>query len=228
MLMLMLMLTSVRPCLCAVVLQEALDVPCYPAWLAATGRSLLTIGRLLQASQPWLQYQMRLRRSGGSRGGSAGLTMVLALHASAFGWLHEQLEELQSHPTAAPAAQLPPGMLEELWQLADSLAPRFDHLLKLCDTGSMLGAVNPAAEAAVFAAHLQGCAEGWLPEGLQKLGAKVWAAWPQKYACNDDLCSNMGCLAEHSCGRSQCSGCQVSLGNDDQGGYNNKGFHQQQ
>jgi hypothetical protein len=61
----------------------------------------------------------------------------------------------------------------------------------------------------VYQAYLQACAEGWLPQALQHLGSKVWAAWPQKYAGNDDLCLNLDCLTEHSCGRLQCTGCKV-------------------
>jgi hypothetical protein len=63
----------------------------------------------------------------------------------------------------------------------------------------------------MFQAYAQACAEGWLPQALQQLGSKVWAAWPQKYACNDDLCLNLDCLIEQTCGRLQCTGCKVSL-----------------
>jgi hypothetical protein len=70
---------------------------------------------------------------------------------------------------------------------------------------------NPAAQAAAIEAYLQACAEGWLPQALQQLGAKMCAAWPQKYACNDDLCLNLDCLTEHSCARSQCNGCKVRV-----------------
>lgn len=61
-------------------------------------------------------------------------------------------------------------------------------------------------------AFVQGSAEGWLPEGMQQLGGAVWAAWPQKFACNDDRCLEMAGLAEQSSvssGRQRCSGCRV-------------------
>ena len=93
--------------------------------------------------------------------------------------------------------------------MADSLEPKFTMLLLVCDGAPLVAGTNPPVEAAVFSAFLQGRAEGWLHEGLQQLGAAVWAAWPQKYACNDPECLEMGCLSEHSCSRQSCSACKV-------------------
>jgi hypothetical protein len=110
-------------------------------------------------------------------------------------------------------------MLEDLTQAASGLAPKFLALLRLCQSGLRgSGGKKSSAEAAVFRGFLQGSAERWLHEGLQELGAKVWAAWPQKYACNDDACVEMRGLDEHSCvsgGRLRCSSCKVGGGNAD-------------
>jgi hypothetical protein len=40
-------------------MQEILNALCYPAWLAITGRALLTAGRLLQGAALWLQVSSR-------------------------------------------------------------------------------------------------------------------------------------------------------------------------
>lgn len=77
--------------------------------------------------------------------------------------------QLQENPTSSPAAAVPPDTLRDLTELTQSLAPKFDRLLKLCDSV----ALNPALEPTVFGAFLQGCAEGWLHEGLQKLGSGI-------------------------------------------------------
>jgi hypothetical protein len=160
---------------------------------------------MLQTAQPWLQQHLQLRSSGMS---SIGEVKCLCKVALAFDWMREQLGDLQEFPDVAAAAKVPPGLLQELKTLADPW-PRFEALGNICAAASQPGFVSPAAEAAVFQAHLQGCAEGWLPEGLQQLGAKVWAAWPQKYACNDDLCQDRSGLTEQSCGKLKCSGCKV-------------------
>ena len=188
-------------------LQEALASPCYSAWLAITGRALLAVGRLFETAPTWFQQCMQESRAGKC---PAGVVAVMSLHASAMGWVAEQLSELSQHPTSAPAARLPPGLLQEMVQLCGSIGPRFESLLETCDSAPLVVGGHLAAEAAVFRAFLQGCSEGWLREGLQKLGAAMWAAWPQKYACNDDQCLNMDCLSENSCGRQSCGGCKVS------------------
>lgn len=87
--------------------------------------------------------------------------------------------------------------------------------MELCASTPLLGGANPAKEAAVFRALLQGLSEGWLHQGLVQLGAAVWAAWPQKYACNDDMCLKLDCITESSCGRLHCTACKVSNGPDE-------------
>jgi hypothetical protein len=191
-------------------LQEALSAPCYTAWLAATGRALLTVGRLLPSATSWLQQCAQ------------GCTVETSMRdtitqldqpALAVAWLQQQLHDLQQHHTAAAAAGVPPGMLQELCELANTLMPHLNALSCLCGNAARDASApmegRPAAEATVFQAYLQACAEGWLPEGLQQLGAKVWAAWPQKYACNDDRCLNLSDLTEQSCARLKCTGCKV-------------------
>jgi hypothetical protein len=134
--------------------------------------------------------------------------------ALAMDWLCKQLDLLKQHPDAAAAVKLAPGQLDELCQVAETFAPKFRELLQLCN--SVLEVEIPAlAEIAVYAKIHQGSAEGWLHEGMQQLGSKVWAAWPQSYACNDDRCMEMGGLTEHCCissGRQRCGGCRVSGG----------------
>jgi hypothetical protein len=125
-------------------------------------------------------------------------------------WLQQQLQALQQHPTAAAAARVPATLLQELTHLSDSYKARVDALDGLCQAArNPFMPANPAADAAAFQGVLQACAEGWLPQALQQLGSKAWAAWPQKYGCNDDLCLKLDCLTEHSCARSQCNGCKV-------------------
>jgi hypothetical protein len=110
-------------------------------------------------------------------------------------------------------------MLEDLTQIASGLAPTFQGLSLLCQTalggsGEKKRGAERKSAAAVFRGFLKGSAERWLHEGLQELGAKVWAAWPQMYACNDDACVEIRGLDEHSClgisgGRLRCSSCKV-------------------
>jgi hypothetical protein len=78
----------------------------------------------------------------------------------------------------------------------------------VCNNANM--SVGPSQDASALRAFLQASAEGWLHEGLQQLGSKVWAAWPQKWACNDDRCLEMNGLDENSCSGMRCSGCRVS------------------
>lgn len=214
-------------------LLDALSAPCYPAWLAITGRALLTLGRLFQDSAPWLQSRLQETTSGRRWYASHfdDVMRALSQHAYAVDWLCMQLNDLKKHPDAPAALNLPPGMLEDLTQLASSLAPKFQALLLLCQTAldhmagpgpwPLVCGPDPegkSAEAAVFKGFLQGSAERWLHDGLQELGTKVWAAWPQKYACNDDACVEMRGLDEHSCvsgGRLRCSSCKVGGGNAD-------------
>jgi hypothetical protein len=162
----------------------------------------------LQTAQPWLQHNLQECRSSNATG---VLRYIKHLHKPtlAVTWLQQQLQDLQQFPDEAAAARVPSALLQELKTLADSLAPRFNIFGGLCLAATGAALLDPAKDAAVFQAFLQACAEGWLPEGLQQLGAKVSAAWPQKYACNDDLCLNMSCLTEHSCGRSKCTACKV-------------------
>jgi hypothetical protein len=98
--------------------------------------------------------------------------------------------------------------------LADDLSPKFFTLLLACNTANLsVGHPNSQdAQASALRAFLQAHAEGWLHEGLQQLGSKVWAAWPQKWACNDDRCLEMSGLDENSCSGMRCSGCRVSVG----------------
>jgi hypothetical protein len=178
---------------------------------------LLTAGRLLKLAPSWLQHCKHERTA---RSSSARDTILqLQKLPAAVAWLWQQLQDLQQHPTAAAAAaRVPPQLLQELSQLADTLAAKCDVLNQLCDAAvsesdaTGLPAGSLAAEVAVFESHLQACADGWLPEGLQQLGAKVWAAWLQKYACNDDLCLNLSGLTEQDCAKLKCSGCKVSGG----------------
>jgi hypothetical protein len=162
----------------------------------------LTAGRLLQTAQPWLQQHLQPE--------SAPVAMVDKLHKPvvAFTWLIRQLAALQQHPTAAAAAaSVPPKLLQELE--ASASRPRVAALSFLFNAAKDPLQASSAADTAVYDAVLQACAEGWLPQALQQLGSKVWAAWPQKYACNDDLCLNLDCLTEDSCGKSKCNGCKV-------------------
>jgi hypothetical protein len=129
------------------------------------------------------------------------------------GWLQQQLQDLQQHPTEAAAARVPPVLLHELLQLADTMQSKFDKLGRSCIPATTLMVSNPYTEAEVYSACQQGCAEGWLTEGLQQLGSKVWATWPQKYACNDDQCLNLGGLTEQACARHRCSGCKARVEN---------------
>jgi hypothetical protein len=96
-------------------LQEVLAAPFYPAWLAITGRALLTIGRVLQKAGPWLQASL-LQATAGSC--PAGVVTGLSAPCIALDWLCEQLRELRQDPDAPTAVQLAPGMLKELAQIA--------------------------------------------------------------------------------------------------------------
>jgi hypothetical protein len=149
----------------------------------------------------------------------AELIRIMASLTSSLDWLCQQLTLLKQHSDAAAAVKLPPELLDELSQLGENIAPRFRGLLRLCESarGQVRGpAGSPLpAEVAVYRFLLQGSTDGWLHEGMQQLGAKVWAAWPQYNACNDDRCMEMGGLTEHSCvasGRQACGGCRVSAG----------------
>jgi hypothetical protein len=166
----------------------------------------------METAPSWLQNAMQ----GGSADSSSLDSIVqLSKPPLAVAWLRHQLRNLPQHPTsaAAAAAGVPPGLLQEMRELAEELGPKFDPIDHLCRAAGCNASSpivdNPAAEAAVFKAVLQGCAEGWLTKGLQQLGAKVWAAWPQKYACNDDRCLNLSGLTEQSCARQRCTGCKV-------------------
>lgn len=75
--------------------------------------------------------------------------MGLSRHAIAFGWLHEQLEELLTHPTAAPATSLPREQLQELFRLAESLQPKMDALCSLCNMVGCMPGASPPLEAEV-------------------------------------------------------------------------------
>lgn len=110
-------------CLCC--LQEARAAPCYPMWLAATGRALLTLGRLLDTAQPWLQQHLQDALAGGNMPSTVDQlhTPVLAC-----AWLQSELWDLQQHPTAEAAAGVPPSLLQELRKLADSLKPQLAAL----------------------------------------------------------------------------------------------------
>jgi hypothetical protein len=129
-------------------------------------------------------------------------------------WVRQQLQDLQQHHTEAAAAGVPPELLQEMLDLADELGPEFEELGDMCMkaivTEPQVG--NITQEMAIFQAVLQGFTKGWLTKGLQQLGSKVWAAWPQKYACNDDRCTNRSGLTEQSCAKLRCSGCRVSVG----------------
>jgi hypothetical protein len=166
---------------------------------------LLTAGHLFGTASSWLQNSLQ-----GSRTESSERSTIkhLAKHAIAVAWLQQQLQDLQQHPTEAAAAGVPPELLQELCNAAEAFTAKADALSQLCSTALGMTVSDPAAEAAVFQACVQGCADGWLPEGLQQLGAKVWAAWPQKYACNDTRCLNLSGLTEESCAKLRCSGCK--------------------
>jgi hypothetical protein len=144
----------------------------------------------------------------------AGLIRNMQSFAYAMDWVRKQLDQLTQHPDAAAAVKVHPGLLVELSKLGENIAPKFRELLQFCNLVQEVE-VPAVAEIAVYAKFLQGSVEGWLHEGMQQLGAQVWAAWPQSYACNDDRCMEMGGLTEHSCissGRQRCSGCRVSCG----------------
>lgn len=158
----------------------------------------------------WLQGCVQQASAGGHC--PAGLIKNILSFAAAMDWLREQLHQLKQHPDAAAAVKLPPGLLEELSQLRENIAPKFRDLLQFCNLVREVE-IPAAAQIAVYAKIHEGSAKGWLHEGMQQLGAKVWAAWPQSYACNDDRCMEMGGLTEQSCiasGRQRCGGCRVS------------------
>lgn len=189
-----------------------MTAPCYPAWLAITGRALLTLGRMfairpIDGGSPWLETHL-LQASVGRCEPTA--SSALTAYAAPFQWLCGQLRQLKQHPEAAAAVALPAEMLQELAQLAYDLTPTFAYLLELCAALRSSFGPSRAMEVAVLQGFVQGCAEGWLHEGLQQLGSKVWVAWPQKFACNDDRCLEMSGLAEQLCSRQCCSGCRVS------------------
>lgn len=73
-------------------LQEALAAPCYSAWLAITGRALLSVGRAFRVALSWLQYCMERSSAGRTH---EGVIVTLSLHASAMEWLLEQMQALQ-------------------------------------------------------------------------------------------------------------------------------------
>lgn len=104
------------------------------------------------------------------------LVQTMANNVSAHG-----CDFLQAHPTSPPAAAVPPELMQQLQQLVQTLAPTFVTLLNVCDNVPVAVGANRAREAAAFQAFLQGVAQGWLSDGLQKVGAAVWAAWPQRY-----------------------------------------------
>lgn len=181
----------------------------FPAWLALTGRALVALGRLFVGAPAWLQNHLQQATAGRCE---PAVLSVLTAHAAAFDWLCAQLRQLKEHPDAAAAAALPPEVLQELAQLAEDLSLRFEPLLQQCAAMRASFGPNRAGEVAVLQGLLRGASEGWLHEGLQQLGSSVWAAWPQKYACNDDACMEMAGLAESSCSRQCCSRCRVSCG----------------
>lgn len=63
-------------------LQEVLAAPFYPAWLAITGRALLTIGRVLQKAGPWLQASLLQATAGSCPAG-----VVTGLSRLALPWI---------------------------------------------------------------------------------------------------------------------------------------------
>jgi hypothetical protein len=91
-------------------------------WLAATSRALLTLGRLLQTDQPWLQQTNQPWLQQNLQPGSAPDSIIdrLCHPIAAFVWLAQQLGALQQHPTAAAAARVPITALQELRELSDA------------------------------------------------------------------------------------------------------------
>jgi hypothetical protein len=178
----------------------------------------------METAKPLLEYSMQKSLCSTAGGPNTFTYYQLQKYTLAVAWLCQQLQDMQQHPTEAAAAGVPLELLQELLELADKLLPKVNSLGSLCCVASGAGAgpvslapvqghaaaaADSAAAATVFQAHLQACAEGWLPQGLQQLGAKVWAAWPQKYACNDDRCLNLSGLTEQSCAKQKCTDCKV-------------------
>ena len=106
---------------------------------------------------------------------SKGTIVGLSRHAIAFGWLHEQLEELLTHPTAAPATSLPREQLQELFRLAESLQPQMDALCSLCNMVGCMPGASPPLEAEVRDVFV-GCG-GWGWGGGRGRGYQAWGGF---------------------------------------------------
>jgi hypothetical protein len=58
--------------------------------------------------------------------------------------------------------------------LAGTLMPKMDALSSLCAAATGQRARDPAAEAAMLQAYIQGCADGWLPDQAAMRGCSSW------------------------------------------------------
>lgn len=192
------------------------------AWLALTGRGLAAVGSVLGCAEPWIRMHMHAQDSALR----AAVLEGLSHHGVAVSWLsgeltrlqaaHQQLQDAVS-PTAGAAQavfgalRVDARALRQLQQQAAALAERWQRLRDACSAASSSGSKD--AQSAALSAVAVSCSqgeEGWLPEALQSLGAAVWAAFPQRYACNDPECDNLEALTEASCARKTCTGCKVS------------------
>lgn len=201
------------------------------AWLAVTGRSLVTIGQLQALVPAWKEASWQT--TGATVSAMRAHLHILMQHAEAVTWLERMLSELltlqkeeaagkkkHKKPSsadsggAAAAAVLDaiaPAALEDLHQRAVMLLERLEPLLqqgRAAEVSSHAAASDQMALAAATDAFSDACADGWLPKGLQGLGAGVWTAFPPTWACSDPVCANVDGLTE-AAGIKKCLNCQV-------------------
>lgn len=193
--------------------------------LALTGRGLAAVGSVLGCAEPWIRMHMHAQDSE-LRG---AVLEGLSQHGVAVSWLsmelmrlqaaHQRLQDASGPATGAAAAvrllygalRVDSKALRQLQQQAAALAVRWQRLNDACRAASSSGTRDAQITAlSAFAVACSQGTDGWLPQALQSLGDAVWAAFPQKYACNDPDCDNLEAHTEASCARKTCTGCKVS------------------
>lgn len=195
--------------------QEVLDAPACGALLGMLGRALLAFSQVLAAlpdiKQLWAAPTGAITCS------------MLAAHTRVLPALIGRLTDLQAaqqdqaSDTPHTARVILQTVLAQLLQQATELLEG-----RLCSAHAMLPLTAPllltnqASMAGLREMHelgfntlLEHCTEGGLPQELHALGAAVWAAFPQKYACNDPACTNLEGLTEAACAKHCCTGCKV-------------------
>lgn len=101
-----------------------------------------------------------------------------------------------------------PEVLRQLQERVAGLLQRYQPLLEQCRAAE--ASADRAALVSALEACVAACGEGWLPQGLQDLGAAVCAATPQTFACNLPTCSSLEGLTEAGCVK-KCGACKVCV-----------------